>query len=139
MCSYHLYLSIVAGVWRCLKLPQSSTKISRRIINYFFWHPSFCSSDNIIITHIEYRASFDGQCVGTLQQAYPLLLQQGRTRVIICNYAIRGGAAGPHGSGSYFTGPMAPDPLPALGQVRRRHVSLRRGSSEPTTEGSDPP
>ena len=77
--------------------------------------------------------------VGTLQQGYPLLLQQGRTRVVIRNYAIRGGAAGPHRWGSYLTGPTAPDPLPALGRVRWRHVSLRRGSSEPTAEGSDTP
>ena len=56
--------------------------------------------------------------VGTLYQGYPLLLQQGRTRVIIRNYAIRGGAAGPHGSGSYLTGPTAPDLLPSLGWVR---------------------
>ena len=34
---------------------------------------------------------------------------------------------------------MAPDPLPFPGRVRRRHVSLRRGSSEPTAEGPDPP
>ena len=77
--------------------------------------------------------------VGTLQQGYPLLRQQGRTRVVIRNYAIRGGAAGPHGSGSYLTGPTAPDPLPTLGRVRRCHVSLRKGSSELTAEASDPP
>ena len=53
-----------------------------------------------------------------LLQGYPLLLQQGRTRVVIRNYVIRGGVAGPHGSGSYLTGPTAPDPLPALGWVR---------------------
>jgi len=53
--------------------------------------------------------------------------------------AIRGGAAGPHGSGPYLTGPTAPDPLPAWGRVRRRHVSLRKGSSELTAEASDPP
>ena len=56
-------------------------------------------------------------CVGTLQQGYPLLLQQGMVRVVICNYALRGGAAGPHESSSYLTGPTAPDPLPALGRV----------------------
>ena len=56
--------------------------------------------------------------VGTLQLGYPLLLQQGRTRIVIRNYALRGGAAGSHGSGSYLTGPTAPDPLPALGRVR---------------------
>ena len=59
-----------------------------------------------------------GTTVGTLKQGYPLLLQQDRTRVVIRNYAIRGGAAGPHGSGSYLTGPTAPDPLPAQGRVR---------------------
>ncbi|KAG2659738.1 hypothetical protein PVAP13_1KG379505 [Panicum virgatum] len=63
----------------------------------------------------------------------------GRTHVVIHNYALRGGAAGPQGSGSYLTGPTAPDPLPALGRVRWRHVSLRRGSSAPTDEGPDPP
>ena len=36
-------------------------------------------------------------------------------RVVIHNYALRGGAAGPQGSGSYLTGPTAPDPFPALG------------------------
>ena len=41
-----------------------------------------------------------GATVGTLWQGYPLLLQQGRTRVVIHNYALRGGAAGPQGSGS---------------------------------------
>src|SRR6185295_1533527 len=56
--------------------------------------------------------------VGTLHQGYPLLLQQGRTRVVIRNYSKRGGAAGPHRSGSYLTGPTAPDLLSALGQVR---------------------
>ena len=54
-----------------------------------------------------------GICYG-----YPLLLQQDTTRVVIRNYALRGGVAGPHGSGSYLTGPTAPDPLPALGRVR---------------------
>ena len=53
-----------------------------------------------------------GATIGT-QQGYPLLLQQGRARVVIHNYALRGGAAGPQGSGSYLTGPTAPDPLPA--------------------------
>ena len=53
--------------------------------------------------------------------------------------AIRGGAAGSHGLGPYLTGPMAPDPLPAWGRVRRRHVSLRKGSSELTAEAADPP
>ena len=48
--------------------------------------------------------------------------------------AIRGGAAGSHGSGPYLTGPTAPDPLPSWGRVRRRHVSLRKGSSELTAE-----
>ena len=52
--------------------------------------------------------------------------------------AIRGGAAGSHGSGPYLTGPTAPDPHPAWGRVRRRHVSLRKGSSELTAEASDP-
>jgi hypothetical protein len=32
-----------------------------------------------------------------------LLLQQGRTRVVIHNYTLRGGAAGPQGYGSYLT------------------------------------
>jgi len=59
-----------------------------------------------------------GATVGILWQGYPLLLRQDRTRVVIRNYAIRGGAAGPHGSCSYLTGPAAPDPLPALGRVR---------------------
>ena len=45
--------------------------------------------------------------VGTLKQGYQLLLQQGRTRIVIRDYAIRGGAAGPHGSGSYLTRPTA--------------------------------
>ena len=45
--------------------------------------------------------------VSTLQQGYPLLLQQGRTRVVIRNYAMRGGAARPHGSGSFLTGSTA--------------------------------
>ena len=48
------------------------------------------------------------------------------------------GAVGPHGSDSYLTGPMAPDLLPALGRVRRRHVSPRKGSSEPATEDPGP-
>ena len=39
-------------------------------------------------------------------------------RVVIRNYAIKGGEAGAHRSGSYLTGPTAPDPLPALGLVR---------------------
>src|SRR6185312_2490046 len=56
-----------------------------------------------------------GATVGTLLQGYLLLLRQGRTRVVIRNYVIRDGAAGPHGSGSYLTGPTAPDPLPVLG------------------------
>ena len=56
--------------------------------------------------------------VGTLLQGYSLLLQQGRTRVVIRNYAIKGGAAGPHRSASYLTGTTAPDLFPALGQVR---------------------
>ena len=56
-----------------------------------------------------------GATVGTLYQGYPLQLQQSRTRVVIHNYALRGGAAGPQGSGSCLTGPTAPDPFPALG------------------------
>ena len=45
----------------------------------------------------------------------------------------------PHGTGSSLTRPMAPDPFPAWGWVRRRHVSLRKGSSELTAKASDPP
>ena len=45
----------------------------------------------------------------------------------------------PHGTGSSLTRPMAPDPFPAWGWVRRRHVSLRKGSSMSTAEASDPP
>ena len=69
----------------------------------------------------------------------PLLLQQDKAHVVIRNYVVRGGAAGPHGSGPYLTGPTAPDPLPTWGRVRGRHVSLRKGSSELTAEASDPP
>src|SRR6185503_216744 len=42
-------------------------------------------------------------------------MQQDRTRVVIHNYALRGGAAGPQESGSYLTRPTALDPFPALG------------------------
>jgi hypothetical protein len=80
-----------------------------------------------------------GATVGTLWQGYLLLLQQGKARVVIRNHAVKGGAAGPHGSGPYLAGATAPDPLPAWGRVRRRHVSLRKGSSELTAEASDPP
>ena len=59
-----------------------------------------------------------GATVGTLQQGYPLLLPQGRTRIVTRNYAIRGGATGNHGSSSYLARPTAPDPLPSLGRVR---------------------
>ena len=52
--------------------------------------------------------------------------------------AIRSGAAGSHRLGPYLTVPTAPDPLPAWGRVRSRHVSLRKGSSELTAEASDP-
>ena len=48
------------------------------------------------------------------------------------------GAARPHGSGPFLTRPTALDPFPAWGWVRRRHVSLRKGSSELTAEASDP-
>ena len=54
-----------------------------------------------------------GATIGTLYQGYPLLLQQGRTRVVIHNYALRSGAAEPQGSGSYLTGqrPRTRSPL----------------------------
>jgi len=82
---------------------------------------------------------FLNESVGTLLPGYPLLLHQGKTSVVIRYYAVKGGAAGPHGSGPYLTRPTAPDPLPAQGRVRRRHVSLRKGSSELTAEAPDPP
>ena len=69
----------------------------------------------------------------------PTSTEQARTRVVIRNYAVKGGATGAHWTGTYFIGPTAPDPLPALGRVRRRHVSPRKGSSELTTEIPDLP
>ena len=44
----------------------------------------------------------------------------------------------PHGSSPFLTRPTAPDPFPAWGWVRRRHVSLRKGNSELTAEAADP-
>ena len=83
--------------------------------------------------------SNNNKSVGTLYQGYSLLLRQGRTRIVIRNYAVKGGATGAHRTGSYLTRPTASDPLPVLGRVRRHHVSPRKGSSEPATEIPDIP
>src|SRR6185503_7558602 len=50
----------------------------------------------------------------------------------------KGGVARPYRSGPSLTRPTAPDPLPAWGRVRRRHVSLKKGSSVPTAEARTP-
>ena len=67
--------------------------------------------------------------VGTLYQGYPLQLQQDRTRVVIHNYALRGGAAGPRGRllphwangpgpvSALGTGPVTPR-VPEEGKLR---------------------
>ena len=76
--------------------------------------------------------------VGTLQQGYLLLLQQGRTRVVIHNYVLRGGTAGPQGSGSYLTRPTAPDPFPALGTVPVTPRVPEKGKLRANSRGPGP-
>ena len=49
------------------------------------------------------------------------------------------GEARSHRSGSFHIRPTAPDPFPAWGWDRRRHVTPRKGSPELTAEASDPP
>ena len=49
------------------------------------------------------------------------------------------GEARPHWSGSFHIRPTAPDPFPAWGWDRRRHVTPRKGRPELTAEASDPP
>ena len=56
-----------------------------------------------------------GATVGTLLQGYPLLLQQGRTRVVIHNYALRGRAAGPQGVRLLPHRANGPGPVPRSG------------------------
>ena len=75
--------------------------------------------------------------VGTLKQGYPLLLQQGRTCVVIRNCVERRSSQVPRAR-HFPHQANGPGPFPAWGWVRRRHVSLRKGSSELTTEARTP-
>ena len=84
-----------------------------------------------------------GATVGTLKQGYPLLLQQGRThvvrtRIVIRNYAIRGGAVGPHGLGlpHRANGP-GPAPRSGMGPVAPRVPE--EGKLRVNSRGRGPP
>ena len=78
-------------------------------------------------------------CVGTLQQGYPLLLHEGRTRVVIRNYAIRGGAAGPHGSVSYLHRANGPGPAPRSGIGPMTPRVPEEGKLRANSRGLGPP
>ena len=61
------------------------------------------------------------------------------TRVFIHSYALRGGAAEPQGSGSYLTGPTAPDPFPALGTGPVTPHVPEEGKLHANSQGLGPP
>ena len=67
----------------------------------------------------------------------PTAARQGR--VVIHNYVLRGGAAGPQGSSSYLTGPTAPDPFPALGTGPVTPRVPEEGKLRANSRGLGPP
>jgi len=93
-----------------------------RTFQGIWWYYCLCGMYNI------HRASSSRLRNPAVRSSYSFL-----------NFATR--ASSPSAGSSNFwelIGPTAPDLLPALGRFRWRHVSLRKGSSAPTVEGSDP-